>query len=66
MDNPAHVGKTKGKCRLEIAGVGQMASPFQGAWVLANVLKDIHQHAFPLKEYREPMDVLQSMAQELL
>jgi hypothetical protein len=64
--NPAHVGKTKGKCRLEIAGVGQMASPFQGAWVLANVLKDIHQHAFPLKEYREPMDVLQSMAQELL
>ena len=64
--NPKHVGRTKGKCRLEIAGVGQMASPFQGAWVLANVLKDIHQHAFPLKDFQEPMDVLQSMAQELL
>ena len=64
--NPKHVGRTKGKCRLEIAGVGQMASPFQGAWVLANVLKDIHQHAFPLKDFQEPIDVLQSMAQELL
>ena len=64
--HPSHVGGTKGLCRLEIAGVGQMASPFQGAWVLANVLKDIHVNAFPLKNFQEPMDVLQTMAIELL
>ena len=35
---PSHVGNMKGKSRLEIAGVGRLASPFQGAWVLSNVL----------------------------
>ena len=64
--HPSHVGHTKGQCRLEMAGVGQMASPFQGAWVLANVLKDIHLNAFPLKSFQEPMDVMQTMAIELL
>ena len=64
--NPFHVGNHKGSCRLEVAGVGQMASPFQGAWVLSNVLQNIHQHAFPLKNFRAPMDIMQTMAMELL
>ena len=64
--HPSHVGGTKGLCRLEMAGIGQMASPFQWAWVLANVLKDIHLNAFPLNNFQEPMDVLQTMAIELL
>ena len=49
-----------------MAGVGQMASPFQGAWVLFNVLQNIHQHAIPLKNFRASMDIMQTMAMELL
>ena len=49
-----------------MAGVGQMASPFQGAWVLSNVLQNIHQHAIPLKNFRASMDIMQTMAMELL
>eukprot|EP00435_Cladocopium_sp_Y103_P038615 s1411_g10.t1 len=63
---PSHVGNMKGKLRLEMAGVGQLASPFQGAWVLANVIKDIHLNCFPLSNFQEPMDVMQRMAIELL
>eukprot|EP00435_Cladocopium_sp_Y103_P014515 s729_g3.t1 len=63
---PSYVGNLKGQRRLEMAGVGQMASPFQGAWVLANVLKDIHLNCFPLPHFREPMDIMQSMALGLL
>ena len=50
--------------RLALAGVGQMASPFQGAWVLACALNDMKKAGFPL-EVEQPLSILQPMASSL-
>ena len=63
---PSHVGHKPGQCRLEIAGVGQLASPFQAAWVMSNLLKNIHENFCSLSTFREPMDIMQNIASELL
>ena len=43
--NPEYVKPIEGSSlRLDLPGVGQMASPLQGAWVLSNFLKSMHYH----------------------
>lgn len=41
--SPLLVGNTPNAARLELAGVGQCASPIQGLWVYANVLQQIQE-----------------------
>ena len=51
--------------RLLLSGVGQMASPFQGAWIMGNILKDV---SFQLGEssFLDPLKILASMGLQLM
>eukprot|EP00435_Cladocopium_sp_Y103_P014980 s1304_g3.t1 len=51
--------------KLELAGVGQLASPLQGAWVFSNVLFQIAKAGYPI-EAEAPRHVIANMCQELL
>ena len=43
--DPAHVTPSAATpLRLELAGVGQLASPLQGAWILSNAIRTIVRH----------------------
>eukprot|EP00438_Fugacium_kawagutii_P003263 Skav236364 [mRNA] locus=scaffold1770:8680:18124:+ [translate_table: standard] len=63
---PDSVPNADGQRRLALTGVGQMASPLQGAWVMSHVLQDVHRNLFPLPNYQDPMVVLKNMIGELL
>ena len=64
--HPSHVlPRSDTPLRLELAGVGQLASPLQGAWVLANVMY----HTSKQKIHETdiiPRHVIASMCKELL
>ena len=64
--DPFYVGLKTERCRLELSGVGQLASPFQGAWVMANLIKDVHVKVMPMMNFVEPLDLLRNMALQLL
>eukprot|EP00435_Cladocopium_sp_Y103_P018986 s2826_g4.t1 len=51
--------------KLELAGVGQLASPLQGAWVFSNILFQIAKAGFPIQA-NVPRHVIARMCQELL
>eukprot|EP00438_Fugacium_kawagutii_P012175 Skav205391 [mRNA] locus=scaffold1642:47655:49943:- [translate_table: standard] len=51
--------------KLMLAGVGQLASPLQGGWVLAHVLQSIHRNFMPLPHAEDPMKIMQNMIQLL-
>ena len=51
--------------RLVLSGVGQMASPFQGAWILGNILKDVSA-MFGERLFPDPLKVLASLGLKLM
>eukprot|EP00438_Fugacium_kawagutii_P005459 Skav215028 [mRNA] locus=scaffold966:519649:524391:- [translate_table: standard] len=61
---PSFVGQGDANLRLELAAVGQLASPFQGAWIMAQVAEAVrtsgHQHPSP-----SPQEVLFQQAMML-
>eukprot|EP00438_Fugacium_kawagutii_P004348 Skav207885 [mRNA] locus=scaffold664:548451:552944:- [translate_table: standard] len=62
--NPSHI-EGEEALRFKLSGVGQMASPFQGAWLLGNLLW--HQGQAGLMEPQEhPRQILLQMCQQLL
>ena len=64
--DPAHVEPSaQVPVRLELAGVGQLASPLQGAWVLANVIAQVGQNSLHPTDLC-PRHVLAQMCRKLL
>ena len=61
--SPLVVGNTPNSTRLELAGVGQCASPIQGLWVYANILQQI-QKKFGLDQI-DPTDTLKQYGKQL-
>ena len=64
--NPFFEGFQKMSPRLALAGVGQLATPFQGAWVLSNALKDIQHMGLPIDLPAHPIEIMKNMALSLL
>ena len=62
--NPSPYGMTAGSLRLELAGVGQCASPIQSLWVYANMMKDI-QTSMGVTPIIEPLEVLKAYGKKL-
>ena len=58
-----HVG-TIGKLKLELAGVGQMASPLQGLWLLAQVFNKT-QEIYPMKKFVDPIACMKTLVEEV-
>ena len=50
--------------RFLLAGVGQMASPLQGAWVLSNALFQVEKNGFPI-HVMPPRHVIANMCRDL-
>ena len=62
---PSFVNNTNGETlKLALAGVGQLASPLQSAWIWGNVLQGIVQHGFAIKKV-DPTRVVAEMCQAL-
>ena len=55
---------TRNSLRLELAGVGQCASPIQSIWVYGNFLNDAKQH-YGLKIIETPTDLLKAYGNKL-
>ena len=54
--NPTHLDDDYGcSLRFLLAGVGQMASPLQGAWVFSNIMFQLQTNGFPI--WRKPQDM---------
>lgn len=51
--------------KFELTGVGQMASPLQGAWVFSNVMFQIAKAGFPINA-EAPRHVIATMCRELI
>ena len=51
--------------RLALAAVGQMATPFQSAWVLSNALWNMKHAGFPVEIIESPILVLKKIAADL-
>eukprot|EP00438_Fugacium_kawagutii_P015087 Skav214578 [mRNA] locus=scaffold57:195327:199849:+ [translate_table: standard] len=64
--NPKDLGQPEANLRLELAGIGQRASPLQGAWVVSHLIKDVHQRFMFMEHYQDPVKVVQSIMQDLL
>ena len=62
--DPTSYGKKEGLLRLELAGVGQCASPIQSLWVYANMLKDI-QSSMGITPTIDPLQVLKNYGKKL-
>ena len=63
---PSHVTPTgEAPLRLELAGVGQLASPLQGAWVLANVIYQAAKQKLHDSDL-VPRHIMANMCRELL
>lgn len=63
--DPRYLNCDKGiSLRFLLAGVGQMASPLQGSWVMANALFQMQQNGFPI-DAPPPRHVLANMCREL-
>lgn len=62
--DPTSYGKIEGSLRLELAGVGQCASPIQSLWVYANMLKDI-QSSMGITPTIDPLQVLKNYGKKL-
>ena len=60
---PQLVG-TSGFLRLELAGVGQCASPLQSIWVYGNLLRDVF-HKFGTTMPKPPIDLLRDYGKKL-
>ncbi len=58
-----HVG-TKNNLKLELAGVGQMASPLQGLWVLAQIFNKT-QKIHPMKCFVDPIASMKNLVEEV-
>ena len=52
--------------RLALAAVGQLASPFQSAWVLSNALWDMKRSGFPISLIESPIHIMKKLAVDLL
>ena len=64
--DPHHVQPTaQAPLRLELAGVGQLASPLQGAWVLSNVICQVAQNQCHQSDIC-PRHVIAQMCRSLL
>ena len=48
--------------RIALAGVGQLATPFQGAWVLSNALMNIQSSGLPVSMPAHPLNIMKNMA----
>eukprot|EP00435_Cladocopium_sp_Y103_P021614 s4003_g5.t1 len=64
--HPDHLNLSSRSCRLGLAAVGQLASPFQGAWVMANAIRDMHAAGIVTGPVKNPLEVLQEHARSLL
>ena len=56
---------SKSTLRLDLSGIGQMATPLQSAWIGANILKSIHEQGiidFPTN----PIAIVKKVCQDLL
>ena len=63
---PSHVAPGQDtQLRLDLAGVGQLASPLQGAWVLSNLIRQIAQEGLHDTDIN-PRHVHAEMCRELL
>lgn len=64
--SPAYVNPTTDThLRLELSGVGQMASPLQSGWIMSNLLFDIQESGF-MHEVVHPRRVFANMCRSLL
>ena len=64
--NPEYVKPVPGSpLRLDLAGVGQAASPLQGVWVLSQFLKTLHDQGEYKAQAIDPKTVLRSVVEEL-
>eukprot|EP00438_Fugacium_kawagutii_P006434 Skav208833 [mRNA] locus=scaffold1193:49015:53454:- [translate_table: standard] len=62
---PDHVGGPQAYLKLELAGTGQLASPLQGGWVMANVRHDLHVQGW-VPQDTNPGQMLYAMTNELI
>ena len=62
--SPKLFGNVKGSLRLELAGIGQSASPIQAIWVYGNFLRDVKQ-TFGIQQDETPTDMLRTYGQKL-
>ena len=51
---------------MALAGVGQLAAPFQEAWVLSKALQDIQGMGIPILLPSAPLEIMQKIAFSLL
>eukprot|EP00435_Cladocopium_sp_Y103_P047772 s870_g14.t1 len=63
--NPFYPGLADMSPRLALSAVGQMATPFQSAWVLSNALWNMKHAGYPIDLIDSPLFILKKMAHEL-
>lgn len=64
--NPTYLDDHYGcSLRFLLAGVGQMASPLQGAWVFSNIMFQLQTNGFPIMA-KPPRHVIATMCRKLL
>ena len=64
--NPEFMKPVEGSSlRLDLAGVGQMASPLQGAWVMSTFLKSLQLHGKYQSYFDTPKAVMHRLVEEL-
>ena len=64
--HPKHLGLHNKSARLALAAVGQLASPFHSAWILANAMKDMNQAGILPGPTSSPIDIMKQHAKMLL
>ncbi len=62
--SPKIFGNTKGALRLELAGIGQSASPIQSIWVFGNFLQDVKK-MYGVSCEETPIDILRKYGKQL-
>ena len=63
---PSFASLSQVSARLGLAAVGQMSSPFQGAWVLANAMQDMQKAGLLTGHVPHPLEIMQNIATSLL